>query len=294
MSYEPRMRGARSRRQATKKRTPKGKKEEHESSYFYEEQTPVEPSEVKTKTLNALEHLGNQRFALPPFIEHFDRWIQDVEAVLIDFEADLPSAIDPPYKQSTQNALLSVQEFLRNQVAAERENSTELSKRMKELTSCELELANLEREYRTRTQQYRKKHQQSLDKYKEEIDSLDKRRLALLRRRPSFIDRIFGRSDSRLEESTGELHSRKTDLGREEDAFKKDLEELRNSYEAKRSALTERREELKTNVVEFEGNGQNDAVEARSSACRQLGQAVDEAVLRLAGRQPGTNKENIQ
>ena len=82
MSYEPRTRGMRSRRTATKKPASKPNKGGEQKEVFYEENIPVNPQDVSSRVINALEHLGNQRFGMAPFAEHFQRWILDIESVL--------------------------------------------------------------------------------------------------------------------------------------------------------------------------------------------------------------------
>ena len=124
MSSEPRMRGTRFRRPSTKKHS-KERRKEHETSVFYQEATPIDPSQVSSKILNALEHLGTQRFALPPFSDHFERWIKDVEAVLTEFETELPDMADQPYRVTVHNVLSSLREALRRQIEAEKDSSGE-------------------------------------------------------------------------------------------------------------------------------------------------------------------------
>jgi len=293
MSSQPRMRGTKFRRPSTKKHS-KEKRENRETSIFYQEETPIDPSQVSSRTLNALEHLGTQRFALPPFSEHFERWIKDVEAVLTEFETELPNIADQPYRVTVQNVLPTLREALRKQVDAEKDTSGEASKLLHELSACELELSKLEHEYGTQTNEARKRHERALGKLRGEIDSLDKRRLKLLRQRPSIFERVLHRSSTKLEQSTSALQSKRTDFDHKGTLLQHELDELRANYEVKRGHLREHQQSLKAKLAEFNRNTSNDALEARNAACQELCRAVAHAVDRSSKAQLAADAENTQ
>jgi len=288
---QPRMRGTKFRRPSTKKHS-KDRTAEYEASVSYVEEAPLDPSRVSSRALNALEHLGTQRFALPPFSEHFQRWMKDVEAVLTDFEMQLPEIADEAYKATVQNRLSSLREVLGKLVDAEKNSSGEASKLLQELNACELELSKLEREYRTVTYEARKRHEKALGKLRNEIDLLNKQRLKLLRKQPSIVERILHRSSVKLDASTNALQSRRTDLDHEGALLQTNLDELRGNYEVKRKRLGERQESLKAKLDEFKGTTSNDALEIRKAACQELGLGVTQAVDRSSKRQtnPDTDK----
>ncbi len=293
MSSEPRMRGTRFRRPSTKKHS-KEKREKRETSVFYQEEAPIDPSQVSSRILNTLEHLGTQRFALPPFSEHFERWIKDVEAVLTEFETELPNIADQPYRVTVQNVLPSLRETLGKQIDAEKDSSGEASKLLQDSTACELELSKLEHEYGTQTYEARKRHERALGKLKGEIDLLDKRRLKLLRKRPSIVERILHRSGTKLEESTSALQSKRTDFGNKGTLLQHELDELRANYEVKRGHLRERQQLLRAKLAEFKTNTLNDALEVRNAACQELCRTVAQAVDRSSKAQIAADAENTQ
>ncbi len=294
MGFEPRMRGTRFRRPATKKQSSKEKREEHETSVFYQERIPVDPSQVSSRILNSLEHLGSQRFILPPFSEHFERWIKDVESILAEFETELPDVSDQAYRETVDGFLSNVQEALRKRVDAEKGNSEAISKLQQELIPCELELSKLAHEYRTRTHETKRGYERSFEALRGEIDSLDKRRLKLLRKGSSILEKILHRSVAKVEESTGALQSKRADLGSKEATLKGDLDNLRADYENKRKRLAERQQSLKAKLSEFKGDRLDDALEVRRAACQELCRAVAEAVARLPEGRITSNAENIQ
>lgn len=293
MSSEPRMRGTRFRRPSTKKHS-KERRGEHEASVSYLEEAPIDPSQVSSRILNALEHLGTQRFALPPFSEHFQRWTKDVEAVLMEFETKLPEMADEAYRVTVQDRLSSLREALGKQVDAEKNSSEETSKILQELRACELELSKLEHDYRTATSEARKRHEKALGKLRNEIDLLDKRRLKLLRKQPSIVERILHRSSAKLDASTNALQSKRTDLDHEGTLLQTNLDELRANFEVKRGRLRERQEFLKAKLDEFNRTTSNDALEVRKAACQEFGLAVTQTVERSSKRQITPDADNIQ
>ena len=277
-----------------KKQSTKEKREERENSVFYQERAQIDPSTVSVRVLNALDHLGTQRFALPPFSEHLERWIKDVRALLAEMETELPEAANQPYRENSERILSEAQQALRKRIDAEKENSEELSKLHQELTSCELELSNLQHEYKTRTHEARRGHERSLEKIQDEIDSLDKQRLKLLRKRPSIVDRILHRPRNKLEESMRALETKKTDMGGKQRTLKQNLDKLRAEYETSRKQMIERQESLKARFAEYKTNIPDDALDIRNQTCRELGRAVAEAIGRLSNANVPSKAENIQ
>lgn len=293
MSSEPRMRGTRFRRQSTKKHS-KERRGEREASVSYQEEVPIDPSQVSSRILNALEHLGTQRFVLPPFSEHFQRWIKDVEAVLMEFETKLPEMADEGYRVTVQDRLSSLREVLGKQVDAEKNSSGETSHLLQELSACELELSKLEHEHRTVTYEARKRHDKASEKLRNDIDLLEKRRLKLLRKQPSIVERILHRSSAKLETSTNTLQLKRTDLDHEGALLQTNLDELRANYEVKRGHLREHQELLKAKLDESNRTTSNDALEVRKVACQELGLAVTQAVERSSMGQITPDTDNNQ
>lgn len=294
MTFEPRMRGSRFRRPAMKKQSPKEKRQEDERSRFYEEQTPTDPAEVSKSVLNALGHLGAQRFALPPFSEHFDRWTKDLQAVLSEMETKLPEVIDQTYREESGRILSSVQLALQARTDAEKESYEERSKLQQEFALCDLELSNLEREHKTRTHEARKGHEHSMEKLKGEIDSLDKHRLRLLRKRPSLVDRILHRPTTGLEESTHALQVRRDAIGSNQATLKEELSNLRVQYEASRKGLVERRELVMAKLAQLNASSPDDALAVRNDTCHELAGMVARAIERLSQQNIVSGAENIQ
>jgi chromosome segregation ATPase len=272
------MRGRRFGRPLPKKSSAKDKRETKESTAFYEQVTPVTPDEIRFSTLNSLEHLGKQRFALPPYSEHFNRWMKDVRAVLVEFESRLPEVVNKQYNERVENTLNSLQISLNELTGAENKVSEESAETQRKLSTCESELSRLEHDYKTATSQLRRHHEQSFEKLRREIDTLDKQRLRIIHTKPTLLQRLLRKPDTKLSEKTSTLQSKKNALGDQKESLKQDLEKYRNDYEQRRKQTVQKLEELRARMVEARRETFDDALELRSRTCSKLSEVVRAAM----------------
>lgn len=291
MSYEPRTRGMRSRRTATKKPALKEKRTSQENAFPYREVIPVNPHEVSSRVTNALEHLGNQRFALPPFYEHFQRWMKDVESVLADFKDSIPDAADEQYEATVEALIANIRNELTKRIDAEKALSNQIAELQRQLSMHEVEISDLEKEQRNQTHEAKRGYERSIGKIRGEIDALDAQRLKLLREKPSMLDRLLGRSRVKIEGSSHSLQSKKHDLHGKEEKLKRQLDGLRSGYQEKRREVSAREEELRRQLTELKKSTLDDGMEIRKSVCEQIRTAVEVALNRLMAQSPQENPE---
>jgi DNA repair exonuclease SbcCD ATPase subunit len=283
MSYEPRMRGSRFRRQSAKKSS-KSKPDDREAQFVYQETELVDPDEVSSKTLNALEHLGNQRFVLPPFSEHFQRWMTDLRTVLTEFKTQLPEATDQEYNEHSEKAVASIQGIFTERTAAEQSTSEKTSDLQNNLTQREAQIAKLENEQKTHLRETRRRFEKSQERLRREIDSLDKKRLKMLRKNDSFLRRVFRRSESRIEENTRVLETKKRTLENSREVFERESEKSKSEHQSELERLRTEAQELHRKLKQVRANTADDALDARKLACEELHQAVEQAMLRFGQR----------
>ena len=291
MSYEPRTRGMRSRRTATKKTALKEKRTSQENAFPYREVVPVNEHEVSSRVTNALEHLGNQRFALPPFYEHFQRWMKDVDSVLADFKNSMPNAADEQYEATIGTLMENIRSELTKRIDEEKALSHQVTDLQQQLSTYELEIADLEKEQRNRTNEAKRGYERSIDRIRGEIEALDAQRLKLLRKKPTILDRILGRSRVQIEGSSHSLQSKRSDLQVKEEKLKRQLDGLRSNYQEKRTQVSKQGEELKQQLAELKNSTLDDAMEIRRSACEQIRLAVAASLARLNEQTPQTPQE---
>ena len=289
MSYEPRTRGMRSRRAATKKPALKEKRTGQENAFPYQEVVRVNQHDVFSRITNALEHLGNQRFALPPFYEHFQRWMKDVESVLADFKDSIPDAADMQYEATLATLMANLRNDLTKRIEGEMALSNQVTELQKQLSMYEVEISDLEKEQRNRTHEARRGYERSIDKIRGEIDALDAQRLKLLRQKPTVLDRILGRSRVKIEGSSHSLQSKRSALQGKEEKLKQQLDGLRSNYQEKRRQVSMREEELRQQLAELKNSTLDDGLEIRRSVCEQIRLAVEASQERLRIQQTQEN-----
>lgn len=276
------MRGPRFGRPAAKKPSAKEKRERHAASISYQEPAEVNAAELSSRVLNAIEHLGNQRFLLPPLSEHFQRWMKDLKAVLTDFETQLPEAVDQKYQENVGTIISKTEQALAQRIKAEEDRSSEVSGLERQLLASELELSKIEREYKVLARNYKRQYESSAGKLRAEIGSLDKKRLKLLRKKPSLLQRIFGRSASSLEDTSMEvLKQKRTALDRGKGLLEEQLEKSRADYSERKKRLIPEQEALRAKITDLRKGTVDDALDVRKLACEQVRLAVDEAVRRV-------------
>jgi len=281
MGFEPRMRGRRFGRPAAKKKSARDRREQQKAPMFYEEATPIDPSQIRSTTLNALEHLGSQRFALPPYSEHFQRWMKDIARVLSDFKSQLPEAVDQQYSESVEKTLSNLQVALVERAETETSTSSKLADSQRRLAAYESGLSKLDQDYKTLTHEVRRRYEQSFVSLHREIGKLDGERLRILHAKPTLLQKLFRRSEVNLEETANALRSEKNALAERKDALKQDLKKHRVEYESKRKEITEQLDVLRGKLEESSDTKLDDALEIRKTACEDFRREVDEAVDRL-------------
>ncbi len=292
MSYEPRTRGMRSRRASTKKPALKEERTRPENAFPYQEVIPVNPHDVSSRITNALDHLGNQRFALPPFYEHFQRWLKDIESVLADFKDSIPDAADKQYEATITTLMTNIRNELTKRIEGEMALSTQVTDLQKQLSIYDVEISDLEREQRNRTHEARRGYERSIDKIRGEIDALDAERLKLLRKKPTVLDRILGRSKVKIEGSSHSLQSKKSALHGKEEKLKLQLDGLRSNYQEKRKQVSVQEAELRQQLAKLKESTVDDGLEIRRSVCEQIRQAVEASLDRLRIQSQDAQKED--
>ena len=189
MTSEPRMRGRRFLRPTSKKSSRRVREPENAKSYL--DVREVNPSEVASGILNAIAHLGNQRFVLPPFAEHFDRWLKDLESLLNEFETQIPQAVDENLHKEILENMNTIRNVLAKRTEVENTQSNESTKLQQQLAHCDAELSQLEHAYKTQTQEFHRQCEKSNQKLRAEIDQLDRRRMQILRKNVTDIPEDF-------------------------------------------------------------------------------------------------------
>ncbi len=292
MGFQPRARGRRFGRPVAKKKSTKDRREGLGASMLYVEPNQIDASQVCSVTLNALEHLGNQRFALPPFSEHFQRWMKDIATLLFDFETQIPEAANQQYRENIDKTITNLQVALKGRTDTETSISNRLSDAQRQIAKSENALAKLDHDYKTRNHEVRRRYEQSFEKLRVEINTLDEDRLRILHTKPSLLKKLFRRSEANLEEKTNVVRSKKNAFDDHKQLLKDDLEKHRLKYENERKQINEKLHAQRAQLEEPKDSKLDDALEIRKTACEELRREIVEAVDNLPKHQhPGISEK---
>jgi chromosome segregation ATPase len=277
------MRGRRFLRTPPKKSSKRVRESETVKSYVDEKE--VNPFEVASGILNAIDHLGNQRFALPPFAEHFERWLKDLQSLLNEFETQIPQAVDTNLHNEFIENMNNIRTVLTKRTELENTQSIEATKLQQQLARCEAELSQLQHAYKTYTHEIRRQHEKSDQKLRAEIDRLDRKRMRILRENASIFRRIFHKSDTAIRGANTVLDSKKTDLKDSELSLQKALQKHRDEYAVNQRRLLTEIEILRQKVRVSSDNDRDNTLESRRETCQHIYAAISSAMQRI---QPDT------
>jgi DNA polymerase elongation subunit (family B) len=89
----------------------KAKKLKHHSHGFSTPEQSQIPSseEIVNRTLNALNHLGNQRFILSPFSEQLNLWLKSLKNVLSEFESNPGIVVDDQFAKERSQIISNIE-----------------------------------------------------------------------------------------------------------------------------------------------------------------------------------------
>jgi len=268
MSSVPRMRGRRFLRPTLKKSSKREKESPNAETYFPTE--TADPSRVTSGVLNAIDHLGNQRFVLPPFGDHFERWLKDLQSLLNEFETQVPLIADESFRREVAESMRDIQLILAERAKAENAQSHESNMVQQQLAQSEAELSRLEHAHRLQTQELKKEYERNSQKIRDEIDQQDRRRIAILRKNANIFRRIFRKQDNAIAGTSVALDSRRRKLRDSEQNLRNNLEKCQEEYTTGRQKLITEIDSLKQKTHEVARTAGDDALEKRRETCQRI------------------------
>jgi len=278
MGSEPRMRGRRFLRPASKKSSKKVREPTNARSYLTKQE--ADPGQVTLGVLNEIDHLGNQRFVLPPFTDHFERWLKDLQSLLSEFETQVPQAVDESLRKEIIENMNDIRSVLAERSKVEKSQSNESTKLQQQLARCDAELSQLEHTYKTQTQEVRRQYDKSSQKIREEIDQLDRRRMQILRKNANIFRKIFRKSDNAIEGTNIALDSRRVKLRAAEQSLQNDLQKSRKEFAANQQRLLTQIDSLRQRIRESVETAGDDALDKRREVCQRIHVAITGAMQR--------------
>jgi hypothetical protein len=280
MGFQPRASapqdyGRRHERSGHEKAKAKAKKKRQRSSrsYVSEEKHVPTPEEAAGRTLNSLRILGSQRFAIPPFYEHFDRWLANLGDVLSEFESSPAINVDERYMKERSKIVSNINVQLKK-VKRNEASSEKAAKKFSENRSL---LGRIEKEYTAKSKEAEERKNRETSKLSRDIGDL---REELNRTAQTKIG-IFGflKKTERPKEAEAaqKLNLAQNYLRLAETNFTAEQEQLRDEFEKLKKLVTGQMRNLQKEV---ENEEIDFSLEHREAACESLAKAVNVLIQR--------------
>jgi hypothetical protein len=258
-----------------KKAKARGRKHRSGGAYALEE-NPVLPEEVVARTLNRLQNLGNQKFAVSPFSEHFRRWLMDLRVVLSEFESSSKMSVDDEFVKE-QSQILSIVEVRLEEI---RRGEASGERAFKGLSDDKVLFQRIEEEYAAGTREMEGRRQSEIRRLSSNVDGLKGELDRVARMKAGVLRRVSKKAKARREaEAAQRLSSAESELASAAQRFAAEQERLRDEYEKRKQPVAERMRDYEKEVERQEIDV---SLEARRVACEALADAVNALLQRNA------------
>lgn len=276
MEHQPRKRAPRDygrRREMLRHEKAKAKatQKKHRSSHSYmlEEEHVSTSEEVVDRTLSSLRILGSQRFALPPFHEHFNRWLSNLGTVLYDFESSPAINVDNQFVKERSQILsdvgLQLDEVRHKEVS--REEAVE------KLLDDRLLLERIEREYTTRTREIEGQKDREIRHLSRDVNDIREELDRIARMKAGIFRTVSKKTKAQKKaEATQKLNLAQKNLRLAKQNFAIEQERLRDEYERKKQLVIEQIRDLQKGI---ENQELDFSLKGRQDACKSLADAVN-------------------
>ena len=274
MGYRPRPTMSRSSRRRSEKAKPKSGIQKTKIAHGpgYEQQEAPTSVRVLDKALGALRSLGNQRFGLPPFSEHFERWFLTLQTLLSDFRSNPVVSVDDQFLEECNKVLSDTEAVLKEGRIREASH--------REMMLSQLEAKNLllqaEREYTAKAKQLANQEEEAVGPLSSKVKSLKEQLESIAQMKAGFFRGI----------SKEEKAHREAEAKQKLDAAERELKEIAQSFQVKRETFKNeyerRRHQLLAQIEGQQGEPENlgsnmevdTTVETRREVCNALIAAV--------------------
>jgi len=278
MGYRPQPRTPRDFvRRSEKAKQKKSDKERASGSQVFLEERVLSRKEVFDRTLNTLSRLGNQRFPIPPFYEHFDQWLIRLRTVISEFESNPLISVDEQFTGQCLQVLSGIERDLKESWEKEASREDDIRGINQNLLDARNLLTRTEREYATKKKEIMDRGKRTLKSAAGKVEKRREEQTRNVSSRTSFFKNLFKRAQPRREpEATHTLDSTKRELSRIEHSFADEQEKLEGEYDRRKREILERISSHEKEIEELEANMPiDDAVSLRQEACKALIDAVN-------------------
>ena len=240
------------------------------SSEYLKETAFVAARECAEKTLDALNKLGNQVFAVSPFSQYFDDWLVSLRQIVSDFESNSPVKVDEQFAKDRSQIFLDVEVALTQKKLEE----SKLSEDTKALADNNQLLAETDKEYAEKLKEISLKRDPKVERLTYRVHELERD----VENREEAKDKMFKRrAADKLAKAKLDLESAKKELEVAQQKFTAEKEKIHADYEKKKQEINGKLESLHKELQE---QGTDTSIDARQAACKALANAVDALIQR--------------
>jgi hypothetical protein len=229
--------------------------------------------EVADRTLNRLRSLGNQRFALSPFNEHFSRWLRNLTDVLSEFESSPAISVDDQFVKERSQILSNVELELEQR----RREEVSLEETVKDLSNSaranRILLERIDEEYTTRTREIEERKTSEVKRLSGNVDGLREELDQIAQMKTGIFRAISKKARAQKEaEATQRLNLAQRKLALTLQQFTTEQEGLREEHDRKKQPIIEQIRDQQKEIEKQEIDG---SLENRRAACEALLNAVN-------------------
>jgi len=284
MGYQPRTRTPRDfgkRPAKTASKIKPGKHRETRSHILEEVHVPTSKEAVE-RTLNGLSILGNQRFAVAPFYEHFDRWLLSLRTTISDFQSSPAIAVDDQFERETSKALSDVEQVLKERRLREVSGEEALRVINRSLLDARNLLAQTEREYAAKVKELAERKEHAVKPVAGRAAKMREELNRIIKLRAGFLRGISKKAKAQKEaEAAQRLDSTRSELTRMEQAFATERSKVQDEYTKRKRQITQEIANHQKEIEDLEAGIQiDDALDARRAACDALIKSLNAFALR--------------
>jgi hypothetical protein len=259
---------------STHEKKSKEKKQKQGAKYLQEETPKVSTQEVAQKTLNSLNKLGNQIFALSPFSQYFDEWLVSMRQVISEFETNPAIMVDNQFIKDRAQILLDIEGALTQNRLAE----STISKEAKALVDNNYKIAEADKEYAEQTRNRSIKRNAEVQRLSTKIRELEDQFAIQQEIRVSFFKFNAKKTAAQqLAQTTQDLRTTKNELEVTLQTFTVEQEKLHDNYEKHKQELNENSDRLHKELEKLETDT---STEARKTACTALSGCINNLLKR--------------
>ena len=225
--------------------------------------------EISEATLKRLHTLGIQKFGSSPFSEHFDRWLQNVTAVLDEFKSNPNIGVDDQFVKECSQTL----SIIKHQLEAICRKEATLNRELSNLSDWKSRLKQINKEYSTLAGAIKSQRNREIKHLYSVINRLKKDQDEVIRMKTGFFRGVSKKKREQKEMAiVKELNDKQTELELVMLDFSARQKELRAEYDRKREPVLEEIKKFRRIIQNLETDG---SLEERWFACEALIDAMN-------------------